>query len=94
MEYQVILKASRDMTEADYCHCGNCLCEVRNGIKYGIWFSSLEEAKEACIKHKAYAIIDDDMYEYVWKNPDYESERDKKSFEELRKKLGKILLPH
>ena len=90
MKYQVKLKASYDMTEADYCG-NNTLCEMRYGnIPYGIWFDSLEEAKEACIKHEAYGIIDDDMFEYVWYNPDYKS----KSFEELRKMLGKILLPH
>ena len=94
MKYQVELKASRDMTEADYIHGANTLCEERyNGIKYGIWFDTLEEAKTACIKHEAYGIIDDDTLDYVWKNPDYKSKEDK-SLEELRRKLGKILLPH
>lgn len=91
MKYQVKLKASYDMTEADYLHGENTLCEERyGGIKYGIWFDSLEEAQEACIANNGYGIIDDDMCDYVWKNPNYKS----KSFEELRKRLGKILLPH
>lgn len=91
MKYQVKLKAPYDMTEADYLQGANTLCEERyGGIKYGIWFDSLEEAKEACIQHGAYGIIDDDMCDYVWKNPNYKSG----SFEALRKRLGKILLPH
>ena len=90
MKYQVILKRPQDMTEADYLNGANCLTEEKNGTKYGIWFDSLEEAKSKCIQHKAYAIIDDDLLEYVWYNPDYKS----KSIEELRKYLGKILLPH
>lgn len=90
MQYQVILKAPRDMTETDYLNGGNTLCEEVNGIKYGIWFTSLEEAKTACIQHKAYGIIDYDMFDYVWKNPNYQSD----SIKELRKYLGKILLPH
>ena len=90
MKYQVKLKAPYDMTETDYTE-GNTLCEIRYGnIKYGIWFDTLEEAKTACIQHEAYGIIDDDMCDYVWYNPDYKS----KSFENLRKYLGKILLPH
>lgn len=90
MKYQVKLKAPRDMTETDYCEL-NTLCEIRYGnIPYGIWFDTLEEAKEACIKHEAYGIIDDNTLDYVWYNPDYKS----KSFEKLRKYLGKILLPH
>lgn len=91
MKYQVKLKASRDMTEADCLQGANTLCEERfDGIKYGIWFDTLEEAKNACIQHGGYGIIDDDMFEFVWYNPDYKS----KSFEDLRKYLGKILLPH
>ncbi|MBO5828902.1 MAG: hypothetical protein J6R59_10695 [Paludibacteraceae bacterium] len=92
MKYQVKLKAPYDMTEADYMHCGNTLYEERfEGIKYAIIFDSFEEAKKACIQHGAYGIIDvdSDTLEYVWMNPDYKS----KSFEELRKKLGRILLP-
>jgi hypothetical protein len=90
MKYQVKLKNPKDFTEADYCK-SNTLCEMRYGnIPYGILFDTLEEAKEACIKHEAYGIIDDDMCDYVWYNPDYKS----KSFEELRRKLGRILLPH
>lgn len=88
MEYQVILKAPKDMTEADYGK--NTLAKEKNGIRYGIWFKTLEEAKTECIKHNAYGIIDDELLEYVWYNPNYKS----KSFEELRKYLGKILLPH
>lgn len=90
MQYQVILKSPRDMTETDYLHGGNTLCEERNGYKYGIWFDSLEEAKNVCIKHKAYGIIDDDMLDYVWKNPNYQSN----SIKELQRYLRKILLPH
>lgn len=91
MKYLVKLKAPYDMTEESYMHCGNTLYEERfEGIKYAIIFDSLEEAKESCIKHNAYGIIDEDAFEYVWYNPDYKS----KSFEELRKKLGRILLPH
>ena len=89
MEYQVILKSPRDMTETDYAN-GNALCEERNGYKYGIWFPSLEEAKEACVQHGGYAVIDNDMFEYVWYNPNYRS----KGIEELARYLGKILLPH
>lgn len=93
MKYQVKLKNPKDFTEADYCK-SNTLCEMRFGnIPYGIWFDSLEEAKEACIKHGAYGIIDEDALDYVWKNPYYKSKYDK-SFEELRRYLGKILLPH
>lgn len=99
MKYQVKLKAPKDMTEKNYCHGGNTLCEERyGGIKYGIWFDSLEEAKNECIKHKAYGIIDDDLLEYVWYNPDYKSElksfKDCKSIKDLRSFLGKILLPY
>ena len=91
MKYQVKLKAPYDMTEKDYAHGANTLCEIRFGDKkYGIWFNTLEEAKTACIQHGAYGIIDDDGLDYVWKNPNYKS----RSFEELRKRLGKILLPH
>ena len=93
MKYQVKLKAPKDMREKDYLHGGNTLCEERNGIKYGLWFDTLEEAKEKCIQHKAYGIIDDDLLEYAWKNPDYKGKEDK-SIEELRRYLGRILLPH
>ena len=90
MEYQVILKAPYDMTEEDYAK-GNTLSEERfNGIRYGLWFDTLEEAIDKCIKHNAYGIIDSETFEYVWENPNYKS----KSFEKLRKQLGKILLPH
>ena len=89
MQYQVKLKAPYDMTEKDYTE-GNALCEERfGGIKYGIWFDTLEEAKTACIQHGAYGIIDNEEFEYIWMNPEYKS----KSFENLRKYLGKILLP-
>ena len=90
MEYQVILKAPHDMTEADHRNGVNTLTEEKNGTQYGIWFDTLEEAKNECIKHKAYGIIDDELLEYVWKNPNYKS----KSIEELSRYLGKILLPH
>lgn len=93
MKYQVKLKNPKDFVEADYSK-PNTLCEMRFGnIPYGILFDSLEEAKEACIKHEAYGIIDDEEYDYVWYNPNYKSKEDK-SFEELRRYLGKILLPH
>ena len=90
MEYQVILKAPADMTEADYRNGVNTLTEEKNGTQYGIWFDSLKEAKNECIKHKAYGIIDDDLLEYVWYNPHYKSN----SIEELSRFLGRILLPH
>lgn len=90
MEYQVVLKAPKDMTEADYSHGKNILCEERNGHEYGIWFSSLDEAKKACIQHNGYGIIDSELLEYVWHNPNYQS----KSIKELQRYLGKILLPH
>ena len=89
MQFQVKMKSPDDFTEQDYCK-PNCLCEERNGIQYGIWFDSLEEAKEACIEHRAYGVIDDDLCNYVWFNPNYHSE----SFEKLRRYLGRILLPH
>lgn len=90
MQYQVKLKAPRDMREADYLQGRDTLCERKNGKDYGIWFDSLEEAKEACIQHDGYGIIDDDLFEYVWYNPNYQS----KSIEDLARYLGKILLPH
>ena len=88
MEYAIILKASYDMTEKDYAS-GNMLCRIKNGIKYGAWFDSLEKAKEACIKHKAYGIIESESLDYIWYNPNYQSEAIKK----LAKELGRILLP-
>ena len=91
MKYQVKLKAPEDMTEADYLNGGNTLCEERyNGIKYGIWFDSLEEAKGKCIENNGYGIIDYDGFDYVWYNPNYQSE----SIKKLQKYLGRILLPH
>lgn len=90
MKYQIVLKAPRDMTEMDYQNGANTLTEEKNNIQYGIWFDSLEEAQNKCIQHKGYGIIDDDMLEYVWYNPNYKS----KSFKDLQKYLGKILLPH
>lgn len=91
MKYQVKLKNPIDFTEADYLHGANTLCEVRFGnIKYGVWFDTLEEAKEKCIENDWYAVIDDDTLDYVWYNPNYKS----KSFENLRKYLSDILLPH
>lgn len=93
MQYQVRLKDPKDFTNEDYVS-GNALCEIRFGnIKYGIWFDTLEEAKEVCIKHGAYGIIDYDNGDYVWKNPNYKSKTDR-SIEGLRKYLGEILLPH
>ena len=82
------MKAHYDLTEADRLK-GNALCEERDGRRYGIWFDTIEEAQTACIAHGAYCIIDDDLCEPVWHNPNYQSE----SFEKLRKKLGRILLP-
>ena len=90
MKYQVILKAPRDMVEADYRNGANTLCEEINGYKYGIWFDSIDEAKEACIQHNGFGIIDDEELEYVWNNPEYKSE----SSTRMRQHLGKILLPH
>lgn len=89
MEYQVVLKAPHDMMETDYAS-GIALCEERNGYKYGIWFSSLEEAKNACTEHKGYAVIDSEELDCVWHNPNYKSN----SIIGLQKYLGKILLPH
>ena len=88
MEYAVELKAKHDMTEIDYAR-GNILCEEKNGIRYGIWFDSLEEAKTACIKHNGYGIIEGECLGFVWYNHNYQSEGIKK----LSKQLGKILLP-
>lgn len=89
MEYAVELKAAHDMTKTDYAR-GNMLCEEKNGIRYGIWFDSLEEAKSACIQHKGYGIIEGENLEFVWYNPNYQSEAIKK----LARELGRILLPH
>ena len=95
MKYLVKLKHHKDFTAENYNHCGNTLYEMRNGYKYAIQFNSLEEAKKACIEYNAYGIIniDDDMCIYAWYNPNYKSKEDK-AFEELRKYLGRILLPH
>lgn len=88
MKYQVRMKAPQDVREIDRCK-GNALCEERNGHRYGIWFDTLEEAQDACIKHNAYGIIDDDLCELVWENPNYESE----SFKQLKKTLSEKLMP-
>ena len=88
MKYQVRMKAQQDVREIDRVR-GNALCEERNGHRYGIWFDTIEEAKEACIQHNAYCIIDDEFCEPVWYNPDYESE----SFENLKKHLSKKFMP-
>lgn len=88
MKYQVRMKAPHDVREIDRVR-GNALCEERNGHRYGIWFDTLEEAQAACIENNAYGIIDDEFCEYVWLNPDYESE----SFERLKKRLSDKLMP-
>ena len=88
MEYAVDLKAPHDMTETDYAR-GTFLCETKNGIRYGIWFESLEEAKAACIKNNGYGIIEGENLEFVWYNPNYQSE----AIKNLARQLGKMLLP-
>lgn len=86
MEYQVQLKSPHDFTsDADYIN-GHVLCDEN---KFGIWFKSLEEAKTACIKHNGYGVYDSEELEYVWINPNYQSEGIKK----LSQFLGKKLLP-
>lgn len=85
MAYNIRLKAREDFTkDADFLNNGHT---DENGR--GVWFDSLEDAKEECKRIGAYSIIDDEFCEPVWYNPDYKSE----SFERMKKFLSEKLMP-
>lgn len=82
IKYVVILKAREDRSEAEL------LSGEKNRLD--VLFDTLEEAQNACIQHNGYEVTDNYLCAPVWKNPYYQS----KYIKDLRKYLGKILLPH
>lgn len=85
MQYQVRLKAGRDLTEVDRVR-GNALCGADGR---GMWFDRLQDAKAAAIAAGAFCVIDSENLDAVWVNPQYESRR----IGLLRKKLTAALMP-